>query len=311
MNQPSLPNAHPTPIFQPVTEQWQHNHWTWSGAIAFALASHLMIAVWFMPSDNPRAGALDLGSEGIDVGLGLAGSYMAAASNPKPLAEPTPPDTPRPDPADPAPKPQTPSPTKPVNEPTVVRKTVTQPPVAPKAVVESPNARPPIEPAVTADNSAAATTLTQTSPDNKASQIDSAALPAPAPNTGTASADDPTQSRAQQKATGRAKDQQTGGKRGDAKHYYSKLMAWLNRHKTYPKQAKKAKQQGVATVRFTIARNGSILFKKLEKSSGVAQLDKAALQLLEDANPVPKLPKKLQKEQLTVVIPIEYSLITQ
>ena len=115
---------------------------------------------------------------------------------------------------------------------------------------------------------------------------------------------------AQQQATGSKSDQRTGGSKGDYKNYYSKLMAWLNRHKTYPKQAKKNKKQGVVTVRFTVARNGQLLTKKLEKSSGIEELDQAALAMLDKASPVPKIPKKFNKETLTVVIPIEYSLIT-
>jgi len=93
--------------------------------------------------------------------------------------------------------------------------------------------------------------------------------------------------------------------------YFGQLAGWLNRHKRYPTAARKAKQQGVVTVNFTIDRRGALLDARIERSSGHALLDEAALALLQRAAPMPRLPDALGLQTLTVSLPVDYSLITQ
>lgn len=92
--------------------------------------------------------------------------------------------------------------------------------------------------------------------------------------------------------------------------YFGQLTGWLNRHKRYPTAAKKAKEQGVVVVSFTIDRRGELVASAIEKSSGHHLLDAAALALLQRAAPMPRIPDAMGLQTLTVSLPIDYSLIT-
>lgn len=92
--------------------------------------------------------------------------------------------------------------------------------------------------------------------------------------------------------------------------YYSLVSAHLNRKKRYPKKAKKARQQGIVTVRFTIHRDGNVTGISVKRSSGEAILDQATLDLMRRVSPLPRIPKSLGKDSVTLSLPIEYSLKT-
>lgn len=97
-----------------------------------------------------------------------------------------------------------------------------------------------------------------------------------------------------------------------ARHpWFGQLKAWLQRHKTYPAALRKAKQQGTVEVTFTISRRGELLSAAVARSSGVAALDQAALDMLRRASPMPVIPAELGLERLTLTIPVEFSLITR
>ena len=112
-------------------------------------------------------------------------------------------------------------------------------------------------------------------------------------------------------ARGSRKDiRRNDGRASDSSDYFLELMAWLNRYKEYPVDLKKKKKQGVVTVQFSINKQGEILDSGIIKSSGLADLDAAAIRMLKQANPLPGIPDSLGRDELTLAIPIEYSLIT-
>ncbi len=92
--------------------------------------------------------------------------------------------------------------------------------------------------------------------------------------------------------------------------YFSLVSAHLNRRKTYPAEAKKARQQGIVTVRFTVDRNGGVSGAAIKKSSGHEILDQATLDLLQRVAPLPRMPSTMQRDRVTLSLPIDYSLRT-
>lgn len=93
-------------------------------------------------------------------------------------------------------------------------------------------------------------------------------------------------------------------------NYFALVSAHLNRRKTYPAEARKAMQQGVVTVRFTVQRDGSVSGVSIKRSSGHTLLDQATLDLMQRVAPLPKFPKSMARDIVTLSLPIEYSLRT-
>ena len=92
--------------------------------------------------------------------------------------------------------------------------------------------------------------------------------------------------------------------------YFSLISAHLNRRKTYPTEAKKARQQGVVTVRFSVDRSGNVSNVSIRRSSGYDILDTATLQLVQRVAPLPRMPAAMQRDTVTLSLPIDYSLKT-
>lgn len=91
-------------------------------------------------------------------------------------------------------------------------------------------------------------------------------------------------------------------------HYQGRLAAWLNRHKRYPERARRLRQEGTVRVSFTIDRNGRLLSHRIVRSSGHPLLDQEIKSMLTRATPMPALPAGMSQSQLTVTVPINFSL---
>ncbi|TJV38874.1 MAG: TonB family protein [Mesorhizobium sp.] len=72
----------------------------------------------------------------------------------------------------------------------------------------------------------------------------------------------------------------------------SRLTAWINRHKRYPSAAKSRGAQGNTNVAFTVDGSGRVISARVVRSSGDAELDRAALAVLQGAT-VPAPPPEL------------------
>ena len=92
--------------------------------------------------------------------------------------------------------------------------------------------------------------------------------------------------------------------------YFSQVSAYLNRRKTYPVEARKARQQGVVVIRFTVDRAGNVSGVSIKRGSGHDTLDTATLDLLQRVAPLPKMPASMQRDSVTLSLPIDYSLRT-
>ncbi len=115
--------------------------------------------------------------------------------------------------------------------------------------------------------------------------------------------------------------EQGGGKAGNGpgtspaarkaqQDYYAMIAAHLQRRKSYPTQARKARQQGTVTIRFTVARDGSVSNAAIKTSSGHELLDAATLELLQRVAPLPRMPASMEKDTVTLSLPIDYALHT-
>jgi len=80
----------------------------------------------------------------------------------------------------------------------------------------------------------------------------------------------------------------------------------LNKAKRYPREAQRARQQGVPWIRFTMDRDGRVLTVTLERSSGFRSLDEEAVALPKRASPLPKPPDDKAGDPLELVVPVEF-----
>lgn len=85
----------------------------------------------------------------------------------------------------------------------------------------------------------------------------------------------------------------------------SRVMAHLQRHKRYPASARREKAEGNAQVRFRIDDRGNVLSVSLSRSSGFAELDRAAIAMVRNSSPVPAPPSGVNK---TIVAPVYFTL---
>ncbi|MEM8844238.1 MAG: TonB family protein [Pseudomonadota bacterium] len=95
--------------------------------------------------------------------------------------------------------------------------------------------------------------------------------------------------------------------------YLARLNLWLSKHKRYPAIARKRKQEDTVKVSFVIDANGRLLSYQLEEASKFASLNKAVVNLLQSASPMPKVPQAIRdgQSEFEYTIPIEYSLIVK
>jgi protein TonB len=85
------------------------------------------------------------------------------------------------------------------------------------------------------------------------------------------------------------------------------LSAHLQRFKRYPPKAQANREQGIATVGFSMDRQGHVTSSHIVRSSGLALLDEETLTMLRRAQPLPRPPADATDAQLTFVFPIRYT----
>ncbi len=99
-----------------------------------------------------------------------------------------------------------------------------------------------------------------------------------------------------------------GGTPGAVADYYALLQAWLEQHRRYPSRARTLGQQGVAYVFFVVDGQGRVLETRLERSSGFELLDEEVLAMVARADPVPPIPPEMNKQRLSLVLPVAFAL---
>lgn len=90
--------------------------------------------------------------------------------------------------------------------------------------------------------------------------------------------------------------------------WQSYLLAHLERHKRYPRNAQLRRQEGVVHLRFVMDREGRVATARLERSSGHTSLDDETLALIERAQPLPPPPDEMARERIEIVVPVQFFL---
>ena len=287
----------------------------WAAAFGVALGLHLACAsayVGWGPRRVPPAGALDQGAGGVEIGVGRVGSYADLAER-----SDAPDETARQvAPKARAAEAETVAARAPDRNVSRVESAAPDPvvmatPDPPAVAVPEPIQRSPAEhpsgphPAVRAEPAEPERPDPAPHPD---APSDASSPPAEANR-----AEPPRAGRtvAARRADGARHVRRRGGQAGNPQHYFSRLVAWLNRYKDYPPEVKKRKQQGTVVLAFSINRAGEVLASRIRTSSGYPLLDRAALDMLARAAPLPPMPDSMSRERLHLAVPIEYSLITE
>ncbi len=99
-----------------------------------------------------------------------------------------------------------------------------------------------------------------------------------------------------------------GGIPGASADYMALLQAWLEKHKEYPRRAQLRRQEGTALLYFVMDREGRVITHRLEESSGHRLLDREVEEMIERAQPLPKMPDHMSQAQLELIVPVQFFL---
>jgi protein TonB len=86
------------------------------------------------------------------------------------------------------------------------------------------------------------------------------------------------------------------------------VSARLAQFKHYPLMAQRHGEEGVALVRFRVDHHGGVHGVALVQSSGHADLDQEAQDLVERAEPLPQPPADRTEDRIDLQLPIRFSL---
>lgn len=88
--------------------------------------------------------------------------------------------------------------------------------------------------------------------------------------------------------------------------WQQRLLAQIERHKRYPRAARRRRQEGVVYLYFVMDRQGRVLSARIRRSSGYALLDEETLALIRRASPLPAPPPGVGGKRIELVVPVEF-----
>ena len=88
--------------------------------------------------------------------------------------------------------------------------------------------------------------------------------------------------------------------------WQGRLVALLQRNLRYPDTAGRSREQGVASVTFTMDRTGHVVVARIAGSSGYQDLDQEALAVLQRSQPLPPPPAEMPNSTVTLAVPIRF-----
>jgi protein TonB len=90
--------------------------------------------------------------------------------------------------------------------------------------------------------------------------------------------------------------------------YEQLLVAWLEKHKKYPRRAKRLRIEGEGKLRILIDRTGRLQNVTLEQPTGNRLLDRATLEMAHRAAPFPPMPESDSRGKLEFIVPVAFVL---
>ncbi len=90
--------------------------------------------------------------------------------------------------------------------------------------------------------------------------------------------------------------------------YEQLIVAWLEKHKRYPRRARRLRIEGEGLLRIRIGRDGHARHVALERSTGNRLLDRAALEMARRANPFPPFPEQDLRREREFLVPVAFLL---
>jgi periplasmic protein TonB len=99
-----------------------------------------------------------------------------------------------------------------------------------------------------------------------------------------------------------------GGIKGPDTNYVALLQSWLEKHKEYPRRARRKGQQGIVMLYFKMDRTGNVLNYQIKQSSGYSQLDDEVEAMIKRAQPLPAFPDDMKNETLELIVPVQFQL---
>jgi periplasmic protein TonB len=90
--------------------------------------------------------------------------------------------------------------------------------------------------------------------------------------------------------------------------YLRQIRRLLEQHKEYPWMARSRNIQGVVVMVFTLGSGGQVESHRISQSSGQEVLDEAAQKTIQRVGKFPPLPAAINREKLTIEIPIAFRL---
>lgn len=88
--------------------------------------------------------------------------------------------------------------------------------------------------------------------------------------------------------------------------WQSRLVGHLEQYRRYPRAAERARLEGVAYVRFSVAPDGAVADVRIGRGSGSAVLDAETLSVVRRASPVPPPPDDASGMPVEVMVPVSY-----
>jgi len=95
---------------------------------------------------------------------------------------------------------------------------------------------------------------------------------------------------------------------GEVADYLARLVAWLDRFKEYPADARRRRVEGTALLVFEMDRDGAVQSYRIARSSGDASLDRAVERMIRRAQPLPAIPHSYPSHRLEVRVPVLFAL---